>query len=41
MAEILEITVKGVKWSIKKLKEKGIVRRIDPAKGGFWKVIEK
>jgi ATP-dependent DNA helicase RecG len=41
LAEILEITVKGVEWNIKKLKEKGIVRRIGPAKGGYWKVVEK
>jgi len=41
LAEILEITVKGVEWNVKKLKEKGIIRRIGPAKGGFWKVVEK
>ena len=41
LAEILKITVKGVEWNIKKLKEKGIIKRIGPAKGGYWKVVEK
>ena len=41
LAEILEITVKGVEWNIKKLKEKGIIKRIGPAKGGYWEVIKK
>jgi len=41
LAEILEITVKGVEWNLAKLKEKGIIKRIGPAKGGYWKVIEK
>ena len=41
LAEILEITVKGVEWNIKKLKQKGILKRIGPAKGGYWKVVEK
>jgi len=30
--------VKGVEWSIKKLKEKGIIKRIDYYKGGYWKI---
>ncbi|MBA7582453.1 hypothetical protein ES708_24381 [subsurface metagenome] len=41
LAEILEITVKGVEWNLAKLKKKGIIKRIGPAKGGYWKVIEK
>ncbi len=41
LAEILEITVKGVEWNLAKLKEKGIIKRIGPAKGGYWKVVEK
>ncbi len=41
LAEILEITVKGVEWNLAKLREKGIIKRIGPAKGGYWKVIEK
>ena len=41
LAGILEITVKGIEWNLAKLKEKGIIERIGPAKGGYWKVVEK
>jgi len=41
LAGTLEITVKGIEWNIKKLKERGIIKRIGPAKGEYWKVVEK
>ncbi len=41
LAEILGITVKGVEWQIKDLKSRGIIRRVGPAKGGHWEIIEK
>jgi len=41
LAEILEITVKGIEWNLVKIKEKGIIKRIGPAKGGYWEVIKK
>ena len=34
------ITAKGVEWQIGKLKQKGFLERIGPAKGGHWKVVE-
>ena len=40
LAEILEITVKGIEWNIKKLKEEGIIKRIGPTKGGYWEIIK-
>jgi len=39
LAEKIGLTVKGVEWNIKKLKEKGKLKRIGPAKGGYWEVI--
>ena len=30
----------GVKWNIDKLKAEGFVRRVGPAKGGHWEVVE-
>jgi ATP-dependent DNA helicase RecG len=33
------LTRRGVEWQIKNLKEKGILKRIGPAKGGEWKII--
>ncbi|MCK4357240.1 MAG: putative DNA binding domain-containing protein [Candidatus Cloacimonetes bacterium] len=40
LAEKIGLTVKGVEWNIKKLKEKGKLKRIGPAKGGYWKIVE-
>ena len=36
-----ELTRRGVEWNLKELKEKGLLRRIGPDKGGHWEVIEK
>jgi ATP-dependent DNA helicase RecG len=40
LAKELGITVKGVEWNIKKLKKEGGIKRVGPAKGGHWEVIE-
>ena len=32
---------RGVEWQIVKLKEKNILKRIGPDKGGYWKVTDK
>lgn len=34
------ITIDGVFWQIRKLKQKGILVRIGADKGGFWKIIK-
>ncbi len=34
------ITDAGVKYHLAKMKKKGIIKRIGPAKGGYWKVVE-
>ena len=41
LAEIAGLTRRGIEWNLAKLKEKGIIKRIGPAKGGYWKVVEK
>jgi ATP-dependent DNA helicase RecG len=38
LADILELTVKGIEWQIKKLKEDGKLERIGGAKGGHWEI---
>jgi len=38
LAIALGLTVKGVDWHISRLKAKGILRRVGPAKGGHWEV---
>ena len=29
----------GVKYNLKTLQQKGVIKRIGPAKGGYWKVL--
>ena len=41
IAETIGITADGVFWNIKKLKAKGLIKRIGSDKGGYWKIIEK
>jgi len=40
IAENTGLSVKGVEWNISKLKQKGLLKRIGPAKGGHWEVVE-
>jgi ATP-dependent DNA helicase RecG len=40
LADILELTVKGIEWQIKKLKEDGKLERIGGAKGGHWEILK-
>lgn len=40
MAEQTGLSIKGVEWNIRKLKEEGVLRRVGPAKGGYWEVVE-
>jgi ATP-dependent DNA helicase RecG len=41
LARLTGLSRQGVAWNIGKLKEKGILKRVGPAKGGHWQVIEK
>lgn len=41
LAITIGIAQKGIEWQIKKLKEDGLIKRIGPAKGGHWEVIEQ
>jgi len=41
LAETVGITPKGVAWQIDQMKKRGILKRVGPAKGGHWEVIEK
>jgi len=38
LAEKLGISTRKTEENIAKLKKKGVIKRIDPAKGGHWKV---
>jgi predicted HTH transcriptional regulator len=41
LSTMLGITTNGVKWQLKKLKNKGIIRHVGTRKGGHWEIIEK
>ena len=41
MAARCGITEDGIYWHIKRLREKGMLRRVGPKKGGHWEVVER
>jgi len=41
LSEHIKISTTAVDNNISKLKKKGLLKRIGPAKGGHWEVIEK
>ena len=40
LAEKCGLTSDGIKYNIRKLREKGIIKRVGPDKGGHWEIIE-
>jgi ATP-dependent DNA helicase RecG len=40
LADILKIRADSVRENLLKLKNKGLIKRIGPAKGGYWQIIE-
>ena len=40
LANVCNISLETIKRDIRKLKQKGILKRIGPAKGGYWDIIE-
>ena len=40
MAKALNLTIDGIDWNIRKLKNEGKLKRIGPDKGGHWEVVE-
>jgi len=37
----LKISTTAIEKNLAKLKQKGLLKRIGPAKGGYWEVVEK
>lgn len=33
------LTTRGIEWNLKLMKQKGIIRRIGPTKGGYWEIV--
>ncbi|HEB93029.1 MAG TPA: winged helix-turn-helix transcriptional regulator, partial [Gammaproteobacteria bacterium] len=40
LADLTGVTTRSVERNLKKLQDSGVLRRIGPAKGGHWEVIE-
>ncbi len=40
LAEKCGLSASGIKWQLKRLKDKGLVRRIGADKGGYWEIVE-
>jgi ATP-dependent DNA helicase RecG len=40
IAEIAGISIKGVEWNLKKLKDEVVIKRNGPDKGGYWEVVK-
>jgi ATP-dependent DNA helicase RecG len=41
LQEATGLTRRGVQWQIQKLKDKGLINRIGPDKGGHWEIINE
>ena len=41
IAELLGLNARGIAKHIKNLQDEGIIKRIEPDKGGHWEVIDK
>ena len=41
LSEHIKISTTAVDNNISKLKKKGVLRRIGPAKGGYWEINDK
>ena len=40
ISEKTGLTRRGIEWNLQQLKEKGIIKRIGPDKGGHWEIIK-
>ena len=40
IAKAISVSTRTVNNHIRRLKEAGLIRRVGPAKGGYWKVVE-
>lgn len=40
IAERIEMAEKNVEINLRKLKNKGVIKRVGPDKGGYWEVIK-
>ena len=39
LSDLTGLSIRGIEWNLDKLKKQGIIKRIGPAKGGYWEII--
>jgi ATP-dependent DNA helicase RecG len=39
LCELTNLSRRGVEWQLKQLKEKRVIKRVGPDKGGHWEII--
>ena len=41
LSKITGLTTRGIEWNLSKLKAKGLIERIGPDKGGYWRITNR
>lgn len=41
LSELLSVTKRTIERSLKSLQDKGLLKRVGPAKGGYWEIIKR
>jgi ATP-dependent DNA helicase RecG len=41
LSRITDLSIRGVEWNLTRLKKEGKIKRIGPAKGGHWEIIDE
>jgi ATP-dependent DNA helicase RecG len=39
LAEMTGLTRRGIEWNLSRLKDQGLLERVGPDKGGYWKAL--
>lgn len=40
LSELVGLSIAGIEKNMRQMKEKGLIRRIGPDRGGYWEVLE-
>lgn len=39
LSNLTKLSIRGIEWNLNKLKERGLIERVGPDKGGYWRVL--
>ena len=40
LSKYCNLTVDGINWQLRQMKQKGLIRRVGPDKGGHWEIVK-